>query len=522
MTNDPRAPSTADPLRPSAWTPAEPVELAELARQVAEAVGGALGVGVRVRRTWLDTFDARLWRAGQRLIDAEVLPARGRATERVLRWSPGPGRAELTTPIHERPRFASELDGPSAAALADVSAGRALIPRLVLHGDAVPIELRDARDKVVLRLEVAALAASLPRGASAQVALPPRIVCRPVRGYAAHASRAADALSRRFAATPDAVDPYDACLLALGERPGHDPSAVSVEVRPDEPAAVAVRRVLRAFLDVWRANTAGVCEDLDIEFLHDLRVALRRSRAILKQLAPALPSDEVRRFADRLRWLGEVTGPTRDLDVFLEQFVGASVPVDWLRSARADARAAMVAELTGPAHQALVDDWAAFLADRTPGPRGSAPLVEVVDPAVRRLARRVRREAAAVDADTPAEALHELRKSCKKLRYVLEFFGGLYAPDARDACVAPVKRLQAALGDLQDLAVQGERVVQWADAVRRMPDASGGALLALGEIAARLRSQARTKRAALATAAEAEALRTAIRGLTERAAPASP
>ncbi len=42
--------------------------------------------------------------------------------------------------------------------------------------------------------------------------------------------------------------------------------------------------------------------------------------------------------------------------------------------------------------------------------------------------RRSRRRGAAITPDTPAEALHDLRKRCKELRYALEFFAPLHDP----------------------------------------------------------------------------------------------
>ena len=61
-----------------------------------------------------------------------------------------------------------------------------------------------------------------------------------------------------------------------------------------------------------------------------------------------------------------------------------------------------------------------------------------------------------IDDDTPAEALHELRKRGKELRYLLELFGSPFPDDVVKPLVSTLKDLQAVLGRFQDRAVQIE------------------------------------------------------------------
>ena len=66
-----------------------------------------------------------------------------------------------------------------------------------------------------------------------------------------------------------------------------------------------------------RANEAGVRAALDTEFLHDYRVAVRRTRSALSQLKGVFDPSRLAPFRKEFAWLGEVTGPLRDLDVYL-------------------------------------------------------------------------------------------------------------------------------------------------------------------------------------------------------------
>ncbi len=86
------------------------------------------------------------------------------------------------------------------------------------------------------------------------------------------------------------------------------------------PAAAALAAVLTALLDTIEANVPGTVRDVDTEFLHDLRIAVRRTRSALKLAGDALPGGVAGRYRAEFKWLGDLTTPTRDLDVYLLGF----------------------------------------------------------------------------------------------------------------------------------------------------------------------------------------------------------
>jgi CHAD domain-containing protein len=80
----------------------------------------------------------------------------------------------------------------------------------------------------------------------------------------------------------------------------------------------------------------------------------------------------------------------------------------------------------------------------------------LADSRIRKVFKQVRKDGNAIYADSPAEALHELRKDCKKLRYLMEFFQSLYPkPEIREL-IKQLKILLDNLGEFQDLQVQAE------------------------------------------------------------------
>ena len=86
-------------------------------------------------------------------------------------------------------------------------------------------------------------------------------------------------------------------------------------------ADVVLRRILTEILTAVRQHVDAVLIDDDIEALHDFRVAVRRSRVAAALLATTLPKNDIATYRKDLKWLGEITGECRDLDVVLSDFV---------------------------------------------------------------------------------------------------------------------------------------------------------------------------------------------------------
>ena len=86
---------------------------------------------------------------------------------------------------------------------------------------------------------------------------------------------------------------------------------------PETPAAVAIAEMLAGFAAAIDDNVPGTIASIDTEFLHDLRVAVRRTRSILKLAGDVLPDNLAERFQPEFKWLGDLTTPVRDLDVYL-------------------------------------------------------------------------------------------------------------------------------------------------------------------------------------------------------------
>ncbi|MGB5670520.1 MAG: CHAD domain-containing protein, partial [Sedimenticolaceae bacterium] len=207
-------------------------------------------------------------------------------------------------------------------------------------------------------------------------------------------------------------------------------------------------------------------------------------------------------YKERFGWLGQITGPTRDLDVFLLELprYRASLPAsmrgdldgleEHLRAAHATEQAILKRELGSEKMSKLLTDWRAVLeADKPPGePGGFAdlPIERVASERIWRMYKKVLKDGRAVTADGPAEQMHELRKDCKKLRYLIEFFLDLYPAKELKKLVRALKDLLDNLGEFQDLEVQADKLRSFAQGFDPKDPHSMPTVMAIGALVADL------------------------------------
>ncbi len=242
----------------------------------------------------------------------------------------------------------------------------------------------------------------------------------------------------------------------------------------NDSMAEAARKTLYFHFRRMLDHEAGTRAGTDIEETHDMRVATRRMRAALRVFDGYLDRRTIKPFAKSLRRAGRALGAVRDLDVFREkaqQYLDA-LPLDrqaeleplltvW-RVEHDRARQTLLALLDSDAYVRFKEQFGEFL--QTPG-AGAVPVWSKENEPLPYRARLVLPVAlheryAAVRAydewvtqpDVPLTRLHQLRIASKGLRYTLEFFEEILAPEA-ETLIERLKRLQDHLGNLQDAVV---------------------------------------------------------------------
>ncbi len=446
----------------------------------------------RRRLTYLDTFDWRLYEAGGTLAAA----ADGGAT--LLLWHSRAAGSRLRAWTGALPAFAWDLPaGPLRAALAPLLEARRLLPLVTVELEGTVVRVLDCNEKTVARAAIERGRAAPPDASEARP-LPAILRVEAVRGFAAEAAAVVRFLEQESGLRRTAGGEADSALAAIGRRPLDYSSKLRLALEPATRAEEATRTILRALLDTLLANEDGVRRDLDSEFLHDFRVAVRRTRSALGQIRGVLPAEAVARFRTEFAWLGELTGPTRDLDVhriklaacrsaFPPKVAADLAPFEeFLGRKRRQARRLLLAGLRSRRCRRLLDDWRAFL-DGPPSPVEAAPsaeraIVDVASERIRRALRRSLKRGKAIAAGTPPEQLHALRIELKKLRYLLEFFRSLYEPVEVERLIGALKRLQDNLGDFNDLRVQQAALVGFAGEMAAEGPPAVATLLAMGRL----------------------------------------
>jgi inorganic triphosphatase YgiF len=466
---------------------------------------------------YLDTADLALASHGVAL----RLRRSGRRWEATAKWigtSDGALhlRPELNVPLAQPPRFPFRLpDGPLRLQLCAQIAGRALRPILVT-------QIRRTLFDVL-----AATSESQPNGSNpiaelaldrVRLAAPPPTSTQ--RGSLA-GSRAVDTYSEaEIELKHGGLDDVEALAHLLQTRFGLTPSAdskfergltllygnrVAAAMRPslpsaDDSLAAGVRKLLALHLARLRRNDPGTRLGHDPEALHDMRVAVRRLRAVLRLFRATIPARSRDAIEGELSWLGGCLGNVRDLDVQIGRLSGPGTATaldsqqraasgtlrQHLRRQRDQRRTEMIAALESRRYFRLLVRLERLTVARRPPQTATRPAFARAGlDALRRASKRLLKAGHQIDevtAEPTPEDLHDLRIRAKRLRYLLEFL--------REITGKPGRRLTRRLIRLQDLLGAHQDAVVAAEFVRRYVDEKGNdvtpeELLALGALIAR-------------------------------------
>src|SRR5262245_40388446 len=239
-----------------------------------------------------------------------------------------------------------------------------------------------------------------------------------------------------------------------------------VDATPPDPSAAPLDRVLgmmRVQLGIVYAHDPGTRLGTDPEELHQMRVAVRRLRAVLRAARSMFAVKPIESLRAELKWLGTALGGRRDLDVMRDYLRGEITALDAadrgvgrallrrLERAREPSREEVLAALDSPRYLTLIDRIEETVA-HPPVLDGNVSLTDLAAREWRKLRKRVR---ALAEAPTDEE-LHAVRVKAKRARYAAELvLGEVGHPGER--FVDRVKKLQDVLGEHQDAVVAEAR-----------------------------------------------------------------
>ncbi len=241
-------------------------------------------------------------------------------------------------------------------------------------------------------------------------------------------------------------------------------------VEMNDVMAEAGRKILITDFVQMLENEAGSRIGDDIEFVHDMRVATRRMRSAFRQLGGFYKSKTVTGFTKDLKKLAVRLGDVRDLDVLIaelqtyqdtlegdEQSASAKV-IEKLDKRRKKARKKLVKYLDGDEYITFLKAFSKFLTKEGKGAKSfddddATPhqVRHVLPSMVHNYLAQVRAYDTVL-ADADHKTLHELRKSGKRLRYIVAYFTDVLGSQA-EQYIDELKAIQDHLGHLQDIVV---------------------------------------------------------------------
>ncbi len=291
-----------------------------------------------------------------------------------------------------------------------------------------------------------------------------------------------------------------AVAVAQGNEPAprHEgPPATTPGLHLTDNVAVLIGQLLDTMLR-WSAGAGAGATPVPV---HQMRVATRRLRSALTVLKRVAAFPDLVPLSASLRDTAARLGAARDWDVFLggtAERIEAAFPGDprvraLLSAARrrrhaayADLRAYLASptfrELeVGLACAAVLRPWER---ESAPDPRLQQDTALFAGAALDHQLKRVRRAGRGL-LDLPVEALHELRKDCKRLRYTAEFFLPLFPAKPARRFIKQLAALQEELGMLNDGAVASGLMAHLGRAERSYAAGLVEGFVAAGAVASR-------------------------------------
>jgi CHAD domain-containing protein len=266
----------------------------------------------------------------------------------------------------------------------------------------------------------------------------------------------------------------------------YDPAArltklqASVEpLSPEDTMAEAGRKVLLTELIKILSHETGSRTDRDLEDVHQMRVAMRRTRSLFRLVKPYFKKSVIQPFNREFANLAATLGEVRDLDVLLIN-LRAFAPkgkkkneafqqlLDELERQRQVARQEWAAMLDSRAYQRTIKSFGKFVT--SPGKGAKAISDDPVVPfqirhvlpgiIVSQLAN-VRAYETVMD-NMDMAAFHRLRIAFKRLRYVVSLFEPILGKPVQPF-IEEMKQIQDCLGEMHDCSAARDRLLDLAE-----------------------------------------------------------
>ena len=320
----------------------------------------------------------------------------------------------------------------------------------------------------------------------------------PIRGYPRYYRKAIGRLGKLGFVQIEPETIYFEALKERNKTPGKYSSKLKLQLQPEMRSDEAAKIILRSLFRIMKVNGTYIGKDLDTEFLHDFRVAVRRTRVALSQIKGVFPADTTKKFQRDFAHLGKLSNELRDLDVYLlkENAYKKMLPdslrdeinplFEFLKNKRSRVLEDVKNGLSSRESTKVFRTWETFLGEPPEGsptaPNAAVPIVKLACKRIRKRYTEILSTGAQILEAANDEKLHALRIECKKLRYLMEFFSSLFPDKKIPTLIKELKGLQDNLGNFNDLYVQQAYLLKTVDELPLSDDQAKKTTLAIGSL----------------------------------------
>lgn len=372
-----------------------------------------------------------------------------------------------------RPSIEPFLDTPIGQRLADALGSQELLPAFGTSFDRYLLDITMPDDSCIeLAVDIGEIIAGEKKQPLAELELELK------EGHALALIRLGSELSKAIPLLPELDSKlHRATLLAgLGAEIGQEFAPIKSwkkSLLAQDARAPLSRMILQQIHRIIGAQHSFLADPPDPEKLHQLRISLRRLRALLSFAKPLFDAAGYGERQTALRRWGNELGPLRDLDVLIEawnEFENHWAPrpgkpsplLDRLAAARPELlKTALGATSSGQYTPLLLGLWV-YIAE---WPEEAAAPVRLGDFAGARLTKwlgSILKAGSHLDF-TDSQAIHSLRIHVKKLRYTLEILSPVLGEQYRFT-TGRLRKLQSNLGTLHDTRRSPVLLEQWVKA----------------------------------------------------------
>ncbi|MBW1867543.1 MAG: CHAD domain-containing protein [Deltaproteobacteria bacterium] len=273
--------------------------------------------------------------------------------------------------IKSVPVFAKNFpEGGLRDRLSPIIKMRALLELVALSSCSTPYHVLNSDDKTVARLFFEKIQLSHEKDPK-EIAV--YLWLKPVKGYLRYSRGLTKRLEESGLTLERNEDIFFIAMEAAEQNPGGYSAKLNISLNPKMPANEATKAILRFLLKIIKTNAANIEHDRDTEFLHEFRIAVRRTRSALSQIKGVFPKETTERFKKDFAFIGKLSNDLRDQDVYLlnEAAYKSMLPrvlrddinplFDYLRKERSKSFRKVVTSLKSNKYRKIIQDWESFL-----------------------------------------------------------------------------------------------------------------------------------------------------------------